>query len=857
MRERRRGGSRRGPLKENMKTFPWMKKIISFLTVICCLGGSLGPLDAEAAESTAEKTVPTIVFENEPVESDSLSVTKTVTGLNNAEIPKEVREEVAETEFWFWLTLDGKAAANKKYHVYSWKINEDGTRERVERYANEPVNGNVPELYRTDREGRFFLKAGWTAEFLPEDVRELREGAEYRVTEEQKEGYRQAKPEEKDGEQNAYASGTLTGIAAAVSFTNEYVPQGTGTGDAVLEVRKTVAPVLGKTGYVLPGNPDFTFRLTLNGRPFQGRYQLWDTDTGEEITDKDYTANAEGIFTLKANQKAVFSEPDVNGRKITTGMQYEVRELNLPEDWRVIGSTGLTDKTEQLAGYTTDAIKMGKTVSWTMLEFTNAEASFGVSKETEPGYEADPEAEFTFELRHGDSTLWQGAKYYLFDTGTKQLLIGDENRNPEEGGSGPAEALPYRITDEKGQFTLKFGQTAVFVGIDTKEQYSVREVARNPEEEKDTVEGDSAVSPVAGKRFYTQSYPLDRDGRPVGYTNTTGSISEWKFRNRPLDGLTVTKRVEKENGEAPANSDTEFCFTIYKVDPDGSQTPQKAYYTIGESGHDTRDGTFRLKADETASFPYLAPGTYKIVEDVTGTPQYSVVPASDREGNAKTTQEQTGTLTAGGSLAFTFKNYFVPHKLDLRMVKVDENGERLPGARFMLFRDEDGTNPVVPGGGEAEPGKTAGSTAGSTAESREEDTSPTAGINGKFAREDSPATGPDGTVTFEGLQAGTVYYLKEVVAPGGYLVLPDMIKIEVTGEADGSLKAVVDDGKYDKDIVGSIQVNDKDDVVEITIINSKIYELPSTGGRGIYWYLTGGILLMLAASLVSYKNKHR
>ena len=95
------------------------------------------------------------------------------------------------------------------------------------------------------------------------------------------------------------------------------------------------------------------------------------------------------------------------------------------------------------------------------------------------------------------------------------------------------------------------------------------------------------------------------------------------------------------------------------------------------------------------------------------------------------------------------------------------------------------------------------------------------------------------------------------MAPGGYLVLPDMIKIEVTGEADGSLKAVVDDGKYDKEIVGSIQVNDKDDVVEITIINSKIYELPSTGGRGIYWYLTGGILLMLAASLVSYKNKHR
>lgn len=37
--------------------------------------------------------------------------------------------------------------------------------------------------------------------------------------------------------------------------------------------------------------------------------------------------------------------------------------------------------------------------------------------------------------------------------------------------------------------------------------------------------------------------------------------------------------------------------------------------------------------------------------------------------------------------------------------------------------------------------------------------------------------------------------------------------------------------------------------------NTALYALPSSGGPGIYWYLFGGILLMMAASLIVYKNK--
>lgn len=45
--------------------------------------------------------------------------------------------------------------------------------------------------------------------------------------------------------------------------------------------------------------------------------------------------------------------------------------------------------------------------------------------------------------------------------------------------------------------------------------------------------------------------------------------------------------------------------------------------------------------------------------------------------------------------------------------------------------------------------------------------------------------------------------------------------------------------------------------ITIKIKNNVLYELPSAGGPGIYWYTIGGMLLMIAGTLVLYKNKRR
>ena len=98
-------------------------------------------------------------------------------------------------------------------------------------------------------------------------------------------------------------------------------------------------------------------------------------------------------------------------------------------------------------------------------------------------------------------------------------------------------------------------------------------------------------------------------------------------------------------------------------------------------------------------------------------------------------------------------------------------------------------------------------------------------------------------IVFDGeIDYGT-YTLTEIKAPSGYTVLADSIIITVDGKGI------------------TVSENDKVKVAEdgITIIvkNDMLYSLPSTGGSGIYWFSICGMLLMMAAAWIIYKNKCR
>ena len=113
-------------------------------------------------------------------------------------------------------------------------------------------------------------------------------------------------------------------------------------------------------------------------------------------------------------------------------------------------------------------------------------------------------------------------------------------------------------------------------------------------------------------------------------------------------------------------------------------------------------------------------------------------------------------------------------------------------------------------------------------------------------------TDASGKIFIKGLESGT-YYLKEVKAPQGYVLLKDPIKIEITGNnIDGSATAKVDDK--------SVTMNPDDTssiaLVPLTVVNNKGFDLPQTGAAGTALFAIVGIVLAaVAGGLLFFMKK--
>lgn len=105
------------------------------------------------------------------------------------------------------------------------------------------------------------------------------------------------------------------------------------------------------------------------------------------------------------------------------------------------------------------------------------------------------------------------------------------------------------------------------------------------------------------------------------------------------------------------------------------------------------------------------------------------------------------------------------------------------------------------------------------------------------------------------LQTGKVYKLQEVEAPDAHVLLREGIYFIV--EASGEIELCNEEGEpLDESDVPTMWWLDGTRT-ELTIKNEMLYELPSTGGNGIYWYTIGGMALMMGAALILYKDKRK
>ena len=104
------------------------------------------------------------------------------------------------------------------------------------------------------------------------------------------------------------------------------------------------------------------------------------------------------------------------------------------------------------------------------------------------------------------------------------------------------------------------------------------------------------------------------------------------------------------------------------------------------------------------------------------------------------------------------------------------------------------------------------------------------------------------------IEAG-IYTLSETKAPEGYAISTEKWIVEFV--TAGALPVITCAGKELEPEIGSVTGENGVKLTSYTykFKNTPVYDLPSAGGPGIYWYMIGGMLLMLAAALILYKNK--
>lgn len=98
------------------------------------------------------------------------------------------------------------------------------------------------------------------------------------------------------------------------------------------------------------------------------------------------------------------------------------------------------------------------------------------------------------------------------------------------------------------------------------------------------------------------------------------------------------------------------------------------------------------------------------------------------------------------------------------------------------------------------------------------------------------------------------YYLEETKAPNGCRLLGEKIYFR---QQKGTITLINENGNALTTTPEMWNLSTKNNTFTLTIKNDVVYDLPSTGGTGIYLYMIGGMMLMLIAVWILYKNKCR
>lgn len=122
-------------------------------------------------------------------------------------------------------------------------------------------------------------------------------------------------------------------------------------------------------------------------------------------------------------------------------------------------------------------------------------------------------------------------------------------------------------------------------------------------------------------------------------------------------------------------------------------------------------------------------------------------------------------------------------------------------------------------------------------------------------------TDANGRIYIRGLKPGT-YKLTETKTNAGYVLLKNPVVIEITEDSTtatpGVAKATVGEGVHKKEVTMNPDQNNTTSLtaeVPLTVVNSKGFDLPATGGRGIALFTIAGIAIVAAAGSLLFMRK--
>ena len=133
------------------------------------------------------------------------------------------------------------------------------------------------------------------------------------------------------------------------------------------------------------------------------------------------------------------------------------------------------------------------------------------------------------------------------------------------------------------------------------------------------------------------------------------------------------------------------------------------------------------------------------------------------------------------------------------------------------------------------------------------------GITSKKADATTFIPNSNGHIIVKGLE-DDAYSLTETATDKGYVLLKEAVKIVITTKENGACEKC-----GAKLLTASATVNGKDvtmtegnAIVPLTVVNNPGFDLPKTGGRGVWMYTVGGVLLLGAAAFIVVKSrKHK